>query len=169
MFKKLIFIALFIPQLASAAGFELQTSYGVFKNGADKGMSQLELRVGYTFDFGLFLGGFYSLGSDKFVDAADQYAAGPTIGYQWKGIYSLASYMLAGESDLASGGIKYGRNSGYQVTLGYRLLLIEDVYLGSELTYRNTKYGDKQTQGISEDSDRQDTTFIPAINLQFKF
>jgi hypothetical protein len=168
MFKKCLFLLIFLPQMAFA-GFELQASYGTYKDNSALGMGQLELRVGHSFDFGLFLGAFYSLGSDKYIQHANQYFVGPMVGYQWRGIYTMAGYMLTGESDQASGGTKYGKNGGYQVTLGYRLMLIEDVFLGPELTYRNVSYDDIQVQGISSPSDRRDVTMIPAINLQFKF
>jgi hypothetical protein len=169
MLKILLFTSLLIPQLASAAGFSLNPAFGAYKRDSDNGISQLELRVGYTFDFGLYVGGFYSLGSEKFIDDSDEYVLGPMVGYQWNGIYGLLGYAVSAAQDLKSGGTKYSKGSGVEATIGYRMLVAEDVYLGPELTLRKIKYESVELQGVGSPVDRKDTLIIPGIAVQFQF
>lgn len=166
--KKLLITLIFIPQLVFA-GFNLSPSIGAYKKDNDKGYSQVELRIGYTFDFGLYLGGLYSLASTKIIQEADSYYIAPTVGYNYKNGYVLASYFIAGEQDLASGGIKYGGAKGYQFTFGYALPLGEDVFLGPEMNVRSISYKDEETQGIAAPTTRKDTTVYPSIAFWFKF
>lgn len=168
MLKKLIFITLFVPQLA-LAGFSLNPSYGAFKSDSDNSAAQLEFRLGYTFDFGLFVGGFYTLGSEKFLEDASEYYIGPMIGYEYKGIYGLLGYILAGEQDLKSGGIKYTSATGIQATLGYRMLVAEDVYLGPELTLRDVSFDSEEIQGIGSPVTRDESVIIPSVAVLFNF
>jgi len=169
MLKKLIFIAIFVPQMALAAGFSLNPALGIYKNDENNGMSQLELRFGYTFDFGLFVGGFYSLSSQDFIEDADDYYIGPTVGYTYGGFFGLLSYVLAGDQDLKSGGIKYTGANGIQATIGYRLMFAENVYLGPELTLRDVSFEDVETQGVPTPTERKDSVIVPGFSLLFNF
>lgn len=168
MMKKILFILLFLPQWAFA-GFILNPSLGLYRADTDNSVTQLELRVGYAFDFGLYLGGFYDLGSQKFVEDADEFYGGVHVGYECHGIYGLVGYVIAGDQDLNTGGIKYTGATGMVATLGYRALLTEDVYLGPELTYRSVSFEDEEIQGVAADTSRHDRVIIPSIAVQFKF
>ncbi len=168
MLKIIIFTLLLLPQF-SQAYFSLNPSLGFYKAGNDDSVSQLELRIGYAFDFGLYLGGFYDLTSQKFVEDADEFYGGIHVGYEYGGAYALVGYVLAGDQDLNSGGIKYTGARGLQVTAGYRLLITEDVYLGPELTYRKVSFEDQETQGVAGPTSRYDTVLIPSVALLFKF
>jgi hypothetical protein len=169
MLKSLLLFIALVPSVAFA-GFEFSPSLSMFK--ADKGQSatQVELRVGYSFeDTNLYLGGFYSLASDKIIEHVDQYFFGPMIGYQYNGAYVLAAYILTGEQDLASGGVKYSSAKGYQASIGYRMELTTDVFLGPEFTWRQVDFDNREVQGIAGKSERQDTHVLPSITFQFKF
>ncbi len=168
MFKYLITSLLLAPQIVFA-GFSLNPSYGVYKTSNQNSMSQLELRVGYEFEMGLYLGGFYSLASQKFIDDSSDYYVGVQAGYAYKGIYGLVGYVINGDQDLNSGGVKYSGAHGLQVTAGYRALLMEDVYIGPELTYRNVSFEDIEISGLAMDASRNDEIVIPSIALYFKF
>lgn len=167
--KKLLITLIFIPQLVFASSFDLSPSLGMYKQDTDASFTQLELRLGYTFDFGLYLGGLYSLASTKIIQQADSYYLAPTVGYNYMGGYALVSYILAGEQDLASGGIKYGSASGYQVTLGYALPINEEIYLAPEISIRNVDYDKEETQGVGDKTSRKDSTIYPSIAFWFKF
>jgi hypothetical protein len=169
MLRNILFLSLFLPQIGHAAGFVLNPALGLYKVDNDNGVTQLELRVGYAFDFGLYLGGFYELNSQKFVEDADEFYAGVHVGYECHGIYGLLGYVIAGDQDLKSGGIKYTGATGYLATVGYRALLTEDVYLGPELTYRNVSFEDQETQGVAASIDRHDAVLIPGIAVYFAF
>lgn len=169
MLKYAVLLFALVPSIA-LANFEFSPSLSVFKTDKDQSSSQIELRMGYTFEFGLYVGGFYNLASTKFIDHTDQYFLGPQIGYTWKGVYALAGYTLTGEQDLASGGVKYSRPMGYQLSVGYRLEVVPDVFLGPEFTYRDVEYKSREVQGVPQgDTGRKDTQVLPSITLQFKF
>lgn len=166
---KYLLISLFIlPQMAFA-GFSLNPSYGVYKSDSQNSMSQFELRVGYEFDFGLYLGGFYTLGSQKFVVDSSDYYVGVQVGYEYGGVYGLAGYVINGDQDMTSGGEKYSGAHGLQVTLGYRQAIMEDVYLGPELTYRKVSFEDSEISGLAADTSRNDSVVIPSIAVYFAF
>ncbi len=167
--KKLLITLILIPQIVFAASFDLSPSVSTYKTGKNESFQQVELRMGYTFDFGLYLGGLYSLASDKFIQKADAYYLAPTIGYNFMGAYVLASYIIAGEQDLASGGVKYGKAGGTQFTLGYALPVAEDVYLSPELTMRSVSYDDEEIQGIAGPTTRKDSYVYPSIAFWFRF
>lgn len=169
MFKNIFLLAfLALPQLAQA-NFSLNPALGMYKTDSDNSQTSVEIRMGYTFDFGLYLGGFYNLGSQKFIEDADEFFVGATVGYQYGGTYLLGSYIVSSEQDLKSGGIKYSGGDGFQFTLGYRALVTEDVYLGPELTYRSVSYDTIETQGLAGPSERDDDVIIPSIAVQFVF
>lgn len=168
MFKYLVTSLLLAPQIVFA-GFSLNPSYGVYRTDAQNSMSQIELRVGYEFDMGLYLGGFYSLASQKFIDDSSDYYVGVQAGYSCHGVYGLVGYVINGDQDLTSGGIKYSGAHGLQVTAGYRVLLMEDVYIGPELTYRKVSFDDIEVSGLATEASRYDEIVIPSIAVNFKF
>ncbi len=168
MFKYLITTLILLPQI-SLAGFALNPSYGVYKTDRENSMSQLELRVGYKFDFGLYLGGFYNLASQKYLVDSSDYYVGVQAGYEYHGLYGLAGYIINGDQDMTSGGVKYSGAHGMQLTFGYRLPLMEDVYLGPELTYRKVSFKDEEISGLADDVSRHDEVIIPSIAVYFAF
>lgn len=163
----LLFIAL-LPSTAFA-NFSFSPAISTFKTDDDLSMTQLELRLGYSFDFGLYLGGMYSLASDRFLDHTNHYYLGPQVGYEYGGAYVLATYILTGEQDLASGGVKYSGTTGYQATVGYRIAVAEDIYLAPEFTYRTVEFDNREVQGIATPGDRKDTHILPSVAVLFKF
>ncbi|MBY0385373.1 hypothetical protein K2X05_09460 [bacterium] len=169
MLKYILTLLLLLPQI-TFAGFALNPTYGIYKTDSES-MSQLELRVGYKFDFGLYLGGFYNVVSQKYLkpETSSDYFLGLQAGYEYHGLYGLAGYVLDGDQDMDSGGTKYSGATGLQVTLGYRLPVMEDVYLGPEITYRKVSFKDKEISGIASSVSRHDETIIPAISLYFAF
>lgn len=176
--KTLILLILLVPNLAVAGGMAFNPSIATYRNDNDtvkatglsgRSMTQIELRLGYEYDFGLFVGGFYSLGSDKFLDHTNQWYLGPMVGYQFMGAYVLAAYILTGENDLASGGLKYSGTTGYQGTIGYRAEIVEGIFLGPEFTFRSVEFDNREVQGIVNPGDRSDTHVLPSIAVFFKF
>lgn len=168
MLKSILLLIALVPNMAFA-NFQFSPSISTFKSDDEATTTQLELRLGYAFDFGLFVGGFYSLGSDKFLEHTNQYYLGPMVGYQYKGAYVLASYILTGEQDLSSGGVKYSGTTGYQGTIGYRMEIAKDVFLGPELTMRTVEFENREVQGIAAPGNRKDTHILPSFAFLFKF
>lgn len=167
--KSLFLLLAFAPSIA-LANFEFSPSLSVYKSDKDTSMSQIELRAGYEFESGLYVGGFYSLASDKFIDGADQWLLGPQIGYNMWGFYSLVGYNFVGEQDLHSGGIKYSNPNGLQASIGYRIEVTQDVFLSPEITWRSIEWRSREVQGIPQgDSGRKDTYVLPGITVLFKF
>jgi hypothetical protein len=151
------------------AGFSLTPTYGVYSTDNENSMSQIEMRVGYEFEMGLYLGGFYSLTSQKFIDDSSDYYVGVQAGYAYKGVYGLVGYVINGDQDLTSGGIKYSGAQGLQVTAGYRAQLMEDVYIGPELTYRKVSFDDLEISGLASSASRRDEIVIPSLAIHFAF
>lgn len=171
--KSLLLFLTLVPNIAFA-NLEFSPSLATFKNDDEQSSTQLEFRLGYNFelaaDLGLYVGGFYNIATDKIIEHVDQYFLGPQIGLNYKGLYTLVGYTLTGEQDLASGGVKYSRPNGYQVSLGYRLPLAEGVYLSPEFTWRTVEYKSQEIQGIPQgDTGRKDTHVLPSITFMFQF
>ena len=104
---------------------------------------QLDSKVGYVFDFGLFAGAQlnYTIGSQSAGGAADTdvstHYAGPTIGYSSEstGLFITATYHLIGSSTLTSLG-KYEKVHGLQIDLAYPMTISESLKLGPQLTMK---------------------------------
>ncbi len=168
MMKYIFCIALLAPQI-SLAGFSLNPSYSWYRTDTGTSQSQFELRVGYAFENGLYVGGFYDLVSQKFVELSSDYYVGVHVGYECHGAYGLLGYVVNGDQDMTSGGVKYSGASGVQFTAGYRLLLTEDVYLGPEITYRKVSFKDREISGLAGETNRHDEVLIPGIAVNFAF
>lgn len=173
----LLLLTIFQPTIA-LAGFNLVPSIGTYRFDPDNdtpdastSFSQLEIRGGYTFDdFGLFLGVFYALGTDKFIQPTDHYAIGPMVGYKTdSGSYVLVGYTLFSEQDRESGGIKYASGEGPQVSIGHLVPLMEDIYIAPEITWKSIEYSEIENLGVATSHDRSDETVYPSITVWFKF
>lgn len=104
---------------------------------------QLDSKVGYVFDFGLYTGLQlnYGFGSSNNGAAADtdttSYYAGPSIGYScnYTGLFLTATYIATGSYDLTGVG-KYEKATGYQIDLGYPVKVSENVQVGPQLSLK---------------------------------
>ncbi len=104
---------------------------------------QIDSKVGYVFESGLFTGVQlnYGFGSQKMGAAAETdittYYAGPTIGYNWNytGLFLTATYHVTGSYDMSGVG-KYEKATGYQIDLGYPVKVSENVQLGPQLSLK---------------------------------
>lgn len=104
---------------------------------------QIDSKVGYVFDFGLFTGAQfnYALGSTNNGAASDTdtsfYSVGPTIGYScnYTGLFLSATYHAVGNYDLSAAG-KYDKVTGFQIDLGYPVKVSENVQLGPQLSLK---------------------------------
>ena len=135
----------------------------------DVKMTIIDLRLGYVMDFGLYLGGMYSLHDyDLLTDSSDSYF-GPTVGYYNSGFFIAATYYLYGERDLSNGQGKYSDVSGYQVDVSYSVPITETVLLGPQLTFHNIEFGDLQISGASNSVDYKYSGISPYFNLTFIF
>lgn len=169
MLKYIVLLFALVPSIASA-NFEFSPSLSVFKTDDQESASQIELRMGYKWDFGLYAGGFYNVASDRFIEHVDQYYLGVHVGYSYKGFYGLAGYALTGEQDFTSGGVKYSRPNAYSLTAGYRMEVATDVFLGPEFTWRQVEFKSREVQGVPQgDTGREDNHVLPSITVQFIF
>jgi hypothetical protein len=104
---------------------------------------QLDSKLGYVFDFGLYTGlqVNYGFGSSSIGTASDNdistYYAGPSIGYScnYTGLFLTATYIATGSYDTAGVG-KYEKTTGYQIDLGYPMKVSENVQLGPQLSLK---------------------------------
>ncbi len=104
---------------------------------------QLDSKLGYVFDFGLFTGVQlnYGFGSGSTGTAPDNdlttYYAGPSIGYSWEytGLFLSATYIATGSYDTTGVG-KYEKATGYQIDIGYPVKVTENVQVGPQLSLK---------------------------------
>ena len=170
-FTILFSLAILTPQL-SFAGFALNPSYNWYHSDTEASQSQVELRVGYAFESGLYLGGFYDLVSQKFLDTpndSSDYYVGLHLGYEYMGVYGLLGYVINGDQDMSSGGTKYSGAQGVQLTAGYRILIAEDIFIAPEATYRKVSFQDVEVSGLAGSVNRKDEVIMPGISVYFAF
>ncbi|MCB0379039.1 MAG: hypothetical protein KDD33_11150 [Bdellovibrionales bacterium] len=129
----------------------------------------LDVRLGYTFDFGLFLGGIYSLLDNDLLSDSSDFHFGPTVGYQWKNIFTTFTYYLYGEKDQTIGNVKYANIQGFQFDIAYVLPITEKVFLGPQLTYHNIKYKEAQTNGVAAAAELKWRGLSPQFTLLFTY
>lgn len=176
--RSFLFTAILVSLIPnnSFAGFDLMASVGMYSyesstDTQDTGTTQVELRSGYTFENGVFAGAFYTLGTDKYVEATDNFNLGVMLGYRHEsGAYAMYGHTFFGEQDLESGGTKYSSGEGPQVTFGFAVPLMEGVLIAPEFTWRQISYSQVQVTGAPDNTvNREDTTFHPSINFWFEF
>lgn len=106
---------------------------------------QLDTKVGYVFDFGLFAGAQinYAVGNAQTNGSGgtdtdtNSYTAGPTIGYNCNltGLFLTATYHMVGSTNITGAG-KYTKATGYQIDLGYPMKINDNVKLGPQLSLK---------------------------------
>ena len=132
-------------------------------------MTLIDLRLGYLMDFGLYLGGLYSLQDyELLTDSSDSFF-GPTIGYFNSGFFAALTYYVYGERDLTNGSGKYSDVSGFQLDFSYSVPVAEDILIGPQLTFHDYKFGDFQQNGNSASADYKYSGLTPYFNLTFLF
>ncbi|MBY0385372.1 hypothetical protein K2X05_09455 [bacterium] len=127
--------------------------------------TQLDTKVGYVFNFGLFAGAQlnYALGSTAGsgldVDST-AYSVGPTIGYSCSttGLFLTATYHLLGVTDFSGVG-KYEKTNGYQIDLGYPMKINESLKLGPQLTLKRIDLKDG-TGGLADTKIKELTPYF---------
>ncbi len=132
-------------------------------------MTLIDLRLGYLMDFGLYLGGLYSLQDYELLrDSSDSFF-GPSVGYFNSGFFAALTYYLYGERDLTNGSGKYSDVSGYQIDISYSVPVAENILMGPQLTYHNYEFGDFQQNGNSSSTEYKYSGLTPYFNLTFIF
>lgn len=125
-----------------------------------------ELRGGFNFDYGLFVGATAHYDSGKLSGNSIQtYYAGPTVGYncKWSGFFVAATYHLIGKSDLDTLG-EYDKTTGLQVDIAYPMTLSERFKFGPQLSYRSMEASDSDTL-----ADNKTKELVPFMGLWFIF
>lgn len=137
---------------------------------AENKLTVIDVRLGYVTDFGLYLGGLYSLHDhNNLADSSDSYF-GPSVGYYNSGFFIAGTYFLYGERDLTNGAGKYAGVSGYQVDVAYTVPVTESLRIGPQLTYHSIKFDELLAPGgIGTPSDYALTGLVPAFNFMFVF
>lgn len=138
-------------------------------NFSEARLTTLDLRVGYLFDFGLYVGGLYSMSDEKLAVDVTDFVFGPTVGYKYGNVYALLTYHLIGDRDLSSAGYRYSKGSGVQVDIGYLVPVTETFSLGPQLSYKNVKYSDVEIQGTQSAADYKWNGITPYFSLWFHF
>ena len=174
----LILVLLIFSQLAQASHFVFAPSVTFVSResenngvqGADADTSMMDFKLGYIFDFGLYLGGLYSLIDDSFLSSgSSDFHFGPSVGYYYNGFFVSGTYYLFAERDFEQGNTKLADVSGYQVDVAYYLPINSLVSIGPQITYHNVEYKDAQVGGISSATEYSWKGFTPYIALLFMF
>ena len=135
----------------------------------DAKLSVIDLRLGYVLDFGLYIGGLYSLqDQDILSDASDSYF-GPSIGYYNSGFLIVGTYYLYGERDLTNGSGKLAGVKGYQLDLSYSVPITSTLLIGPQLTYYSVEFDDFQVSGSGSPIDYKFSGITPYFNMTFLF
>ncbi len=133
---------------------------------------QLDSKLGYVFDFGLYTGVQlnYGFGSSSGGTATDNdlttYYAGPSIGYScnYTGLFLTATYIATGSYDTTGIG-KYEKATGYQIDLGYPVKVSENVQLGPQLSLKRIDLKD----GTNALADKEIKELTPYFGLWLYF
>ena len=141
------------------------------ENGTDteRKLTEMSVKLGYIFDFNLYIGALYNLSDEEFATSSSDYNIGLSAGYVRWNFYLLAHYILDAQKDLGTGGVKYGEGTGYQIDLGYILPVTENFSLGPQISKREIKYGRRDVQNLSVGTDRLDAYWLPYMTLWFHF
>ena len=124
----------------------------------------LDLGTGTITRRGLTLGLLYSyekINSD--ASSAKRTSIGPTVGWvsqKERGPYLLGTYFLSSQLDEGFTG------SGYQVDLGYKILL-RKIALALQLSYKKFSYGKQSGQALSPE--RSDSRIDPYFQIWYEF
>ncbi len=178
MFKKIALVLTFVlsAQPGSSA-FLFSPSITHMEHSEENGtnpernvkMTLIDLRLGYLMDFGLYIGGLYSLQDYELLQDSSDSFFGPTVGYFNSGFFAALTYYLYGERDLTDGSGKYSDVSGYQLDISYSVPIAEDILMGPQLTYHNYQFGDFQQNGNSASTEYKYSGLTPYFNLTFLF
>lgn len=132
-------------------------------------LTLIDLRLGYVMDFGLYLGGLYSIhDQDMLADSSDSYF-GPSVGYYNSGFLIVGTYYLYGERDLTNGVGKYAGAKGYQLDISYSVPITKSISMGPQLTYHTVEFDEIQSSGNSSPTDYSFSGISPYFNLTFIF
>lgn len=132
-------------------------------------LTLIDLRFGYILDFGLYLGGLYSLQDyDLLAESSDSFL-GPSVGYYYKGLFAVLTYYVYGERDLSQGDIKYTNAVGFQLDLSYSVPVAENILVGPQLTFHNIEFKEAERSGISETTNYKFGGISPYFNVTFLF
>lgn len=143
------------------------TDLGDYSRGSD-----IDIRLGYQFKFGFYIGALYSLSDQEFDDFSlgnSGFLAGPTVGLTTKGMYLFVTGIVVGDRDLNTGLVKYTRARGLQIDLGYAARLSKNFRLGPQLTYKTIEYQNAEFSGIASPTDYNWDAFTPYITLWLQF
>lgn len=139
-------------------------------NVTNKGkMVVVDVRLGYVTDFGLYIGGLYSIQDQELLTEASDSFFGPSIGYSKGNFLFVGTYYVYGERDLTNGVGKYSGVSGFQLDLTYAIPVYENFSVGPQLTYYSVKFDEVQNSGISSSSDYKTSGITPAVNFTVTF
>lgn len=134
---------------------------------SDSKLTLVDVRLGYLSDFGLYIGGLYSLQDHQILsNSADSYL-GPSVGYYKSGFFLVGTYYLYGEKDLTNGSGKYAGASGYQLDLSYTVPITPTIRIGPQLTYHYYKYSEIEVSGVSNPASYKFSSISPYFNLIF--
>jgi hypothetical protein len=129
----------------------------------------IDLRFGYLTEFGLYVGGLYSLHDQNILaDASDSYF-GPSIGYFYSGFLFVGTWFVYGERDLSNGQTKYANVGGYQLDLSYAIPLNETISIGPQLSYIHVDFNEAQNAGNANTTDYNFNGIVPYFNITFQF
>lgn len=139
----------------------------------------IDMRLGYIFPMGFYIGGMYSYLSGSFAfapslgsDAKDSGSLlGPTIGYyNPMGFNMLFTYHLMGDSKSELNGVTatFKGASGFQFDIGWNFPITSVFGLGPQITYKSIEYGKVDT-GTEVTTDYKYTTIDPYLAFWFMF
>ena len=159
------------------AGFVFTPSITYMTQDVDDGttpqdvkLTLIDMRLGYIMDFGLYVGGMYSIqDQDIFSNDSSDAFFGPSVGYYNSGFFAVATLFIHGEKDFSQGNTKLTNVSGFQVDLSYLTPITDGVFLGPQLTYQSVEFAEAEVAGVSSSTNFSFTSVSPYFSLLFMF
>jgi hypothetical protein len=174
-----VVLGLMVSGSAMAAGLVFNPTglFYTYREASVSGTTKLtavyyDLRFGYLFTQGYYLGAVYS-GMSRDYDTQGtktRTSYGVTAGYfaETTGLYVLGHYYINSEYDDFSG-VSLKKGTGYQADLGYYFTVNPSVKIGPQITYRGFKYTQQTSGGVTSSASYVHNEFIPFISLGFFF
>ncbi len=132
-------------------------------------LTVIDMKLGYVFDFGLYVGGFYSIQDHDFLsDSSDSYL-GPSVGYYNSGFLAVGTYYIFGEKDFTDGSGKMTGVNGFQIDVAYAVPVTDNFRIGPQLTYQSVEFDTLEVNGFDSSVDYEFSSITPYFNLMFLF
>lgn len=123
-----------------------------------------DLKLGYNFPSGLYLGGIYSGYKHDTGANNTRSLLGGTVGYHSDGWFIDGSYLFSGQLDLSGSKLKGAH--GLNIDFGYNTMMSSNIYIGVQASYKSITYDKKDD--VSQ-TNKEKYEFYPMFNVGVLF